>query len=77
MARIKISGEAAFQVPCSLFCIGHSSSGYTLNFSVNGTDWTAWTEGTLANTDQVVCNAAQGLFFKLVGNTASNVPITW
>lgn len=77
MAKKTISGQAAFQVPTSRFCIGQSSSGYTLNFSVDGVNWTAWTEGTLANTDQVVSNACPGMFFKLSGNTDTSVLITW
>lgn len=77
MESIKVSGEQPFQVGASRFCIGQTEAGYTLNFSVNGVDWTAWTDGTLANTDQVVVNAAEGMYFKLDGNTSDDVLITW
>lgn len=77
MARILVSGEQPFQVGASRFCIGQTEAGYTLNYSVNGSDWTAWTDGTLANTDQVVVNAAEGMYFKLDGNTSDDVLITW
>ena len=77
MAKFKVSGETPFQVGASRFCIGQTEAGYTLNFSVNGEDWTAWTDGTLANTDQVVVNAAAGMYFKLAGNTSENVEVSW
>ena len=78
MARIKVTGEQPFQVPgASRFCIGQTADGYTLYFSVDGVNWTAWTDGTLAETDQVVVNAAEGMYFKLVGNTSEDVIVTW
>lgn len=77
MARIKISGEQPFQVGASRFCIGATAAGYTLNFSADGVTFTPWTDGTLADTDQVVVNAAAGMYFKLAGNTSENVVITW
>ena len=77
MASILVSGETPFQVGASRFCIGQTEAGYTLNISVNGSDWTAWTDGTLANTDQVVVNAAEGMYFKLAGNTSDDVKVTW
>ncbi len=77
MARKKISGEEVFQVGASRFTIGQSASGYTLNFSVDGVNFTAWTDGTLADTDQVVCNANPEMYFKLDGNTSDDVLIVW
>ena len=77
MAKLKISGEQPFQVGAPRFCIGQTSAGYTLNFSIDGEHWTAWTDGTLAEKDQVVVNAALGMYFKLSGNADENVPITW
>lgn len=74
--KFTITDEQAFQVGAPRFSIGQSATGYTLNFSTDGTNWTAWTDGTLANTDQVVTNAAQGLYFKLDGNTG-DVVISW
>lgn len=77
MAQIIVKQETPFQVAASRFCVGASSSGYTLNFSADGVNWTPWTDGTLANTDQVVVNAAGGMYFKLDGNTDNSVPVTW
>lgn len=59
------------------FCIGQTEAGYTLYFSADGVNYTAWDTVTLANTDQVVVNAACGMYFKLVNNVSDNVVITW
>ena len=36
-----------------------------------------WEEGTLANRDQVVVGAADGMYFKLYGNVDNDVVITY
>lgn len=78
MARIKtISGEQVFQVEASRFCIGATTNGYTLYYSADGKHFTPWVEGTLANRDQVVVGAAEGMYFKLFGNTDDNITITY
>lgn len=77
MARLKISGEQHFQVGAPLFAIGPSTSGYTLYYSADGVNFTPWDEGTLADTTQVVANAAAGMFFYLYGNSDDNIVITW
>ena len=77
MAHKLISGEQPFQVGASRFCIGQTADGYTLHYSADGVHWTAWEAVTLADTDQVVVNAAAGMYFKLVDNTSDNVLITW
>lgn len=76
MAQIKVSGEQPFQVGASRFCIGASSSGYTLYFSADGVHFTPWEVGTPIDTDQVVVEAALGMYFYLDGNT-DDVAITW
>jgi len=73
---IKISGEQAFQVEASNFAISPSPSGYTLNYSADGEHFTPHTEGTLANTTQVVACAACGMYYFLAGNTG-DVVITY
>jgi len=77
MAQIHISGEQPFQVGAPLFAIGPSDSGYTLNYSADGVNFTPWDEATLAEKTQVVANAALGMYFKLVDNTTENIAITW
>lgn len=66
---IKVNGEAPFQVEVPNFAISPSASGYTLNYSADGVNYTAVEDATAADTNQVVCSAAGGLFYKLVGNT--------
>ena len=77
MQKLLIDKEAVFQVPVSKFCIGYSSSGYTLAFSADGVDYTPYSSATPADTAQVVVNACSGMYFKLAGNTDTAVPITW
>lgn len=77
MAKIKISGEQPFQVGAPRFCIGRTPAGYTLQYSADGVHFTSWEEGTLAETDQVVANAAEGMYFRLLGNTGEDIIVTW
>lgn len=76
MARIKITGERPFQVLATSFAISPSSEGYTLNYSANGVEYTAWEEATPANEVLVVNGVAKLMYFKLVGN-ASDVDINY
>ena len=74
--RIKVKDEAAFQVEASNFAISPSPTGYTLNYSADGVNFTPWSEGTLAEVTQVVACAAVGMYYKLVGNVG-DVVITY
>ena len=76
MARIKITGEQPFQVLATSFAISPSAEGYTLNYSANGVEYTAWKEATPANEVLVVNGVAKLMYFKLVGN-ASDVSINY
>ncbi len=71
--RIKVKDEAAFQVEASNFAISPSPTGYTLNYSADGVNFTPWSEGTLAEVTQVVACAAVGMYYKLVGNVGDVV----
>lgn len=77
MMKITVNGEQPFQVNAPNFAIGPSASGYTLQFSADGENFTAWDEATAANTTQVVANAANGMYFILGGNTSDDVVITY
>ena len=70
MAVFKISGEAAFQVLSHSFTVSPSSEGYTLNYSADGLNWTAYTEATPANENLIVNGIAFGQYIKLVGNNS-------
>lgn len=75
--KITVNGEQPFQVGAPNFAISPSSSGYTLNFSADGVNFTPWDESTAANTTQVVVDAARGMYFFLDGNTDDNIVITY
>ena len=66
---VKISGETPVQIQAHSFVVSQSESGYTLNYSGDGINWTAYTEDTPANEDLIVNGIAFGTFIKLVGNT--------
>ena len=76
MSRLKIKGEQPFQILAHSFAISPSSEGYTLNYSANGVEYTAWEEATPANEVLVVNGVAKLMYFKLVGN-ASDVEINF
>ena len=68
MSRIKITGEQPFQILAHSFAVSPSAEGYTLNYSANGEEYTAWEEATPANEVLVVNGVAKLMYFKLVGN---------
>lgn len=70
MAMFKVSGETAFQVLSHSFSVSQSESGYTLNYSGDGVNWTAYDEATPANEDLIVNGIAFGQYIKLAGNTS-------
>lgn len=70
MVKIKVQSEQQFQVMAHSFSVSPSSEGYTLNYSADGGDYTAYTEPTPANEVLVVNGIAKGMFFKLVGNNS-------
>ena len=63
-----ISKEQPFKVNATSFAISPSAEGYTLNYSANGEDWTAWEKATPANENCIVNGCAYGMYYKLVGN---------
>lgn len=77
MAKMTISGEAPFQVEAHSFAIGPSESGYTLNYSADGENWTACSTITANDVTQCVCGAPFGLYYKLDGNTSDDVVIVY
>lgn len=69
MNTFKIIGEAVFQIVAAAFAISPSASGYTLNYSVDGVNWTAYEEATEAAKNELVNCPVAGMYYKLVGNT--------
>ena len=72
----EISAEQRFSVPVNNFAISPSDDEYTLMYSADGVDFTAWTQSTPANEVLVVNNFPKNMVFYLSGNT-SDVVITY
>ena len=70
METFKIIGEAVFQIVAAAFAISPSASGYTLNYSVDGVNWTAYEEATEADKTELVNSPVAGMYYKLAGNTS-------
>lgn len=70
MSNLKINGEKPFQILSHSFSVSPSESGYTLQYSANGIDYTDWSSSTPANDTLIVNGVAKGMFFKLKDNTS-------
>ena len=76
MAEKTITGEVQFQVLAHSFAVSPSAEGYTLQYGVDGQNFTDWSEATPANENLVVNGIAKNMYFKLKGNN-STVIITY
>ena len=70
MIKIKVQGEQPFQVLAHSFSCSPSEERYTLNYSADGKDYTAYTEETPAGEVLIVNGVAKNMYFKLVGNNS-------
>lgn len=71
-----ISREQPFQVLATNFSISPSSSGYTLQISADGVNYTdLFSVG--ANITRMVTGVANGSYYRLRGNTDTEVVINW
>lgn len=73
---MKVINEQVFGVPNTSFGVSGSSSGFTLNYSVDGEKWAQWSEATVANEPLFVVNVPKFMKYKLVGNT-DTVEVRW
>lgn len=64
-----ISDSTPFQAAKNQVMIGYSESGYTLAYSVDGTNWTQYSEATPANEVLVVNGIMENAYLMLSGNT--------
>lgn len=71
-----ITGENQFQILAHSFSVSPSNEGYTLNYSADGVNFSAWPDATPANDTLVVNGIGKNMWFRLNGN-ASNVTITY
>jgi len=74
--QLNITGETPFQVLAHSFSVSPSSEGYTVNYSADGVNYTAFTAATPANETLIANDCSWGQYIKLVGN-ASPVTIIW
>ena len=71
-----INREQPFQVLSTNFSIGPSSSGYDLQISADGVNYTTlFSVG--ANTTRMVTSVSSGSFYRLSGNTDEDVVVNW
>ena len=72
-----VSGETPFKCLKDTFAVGPvSGTGYTLNYAVSKFGpWSAYPESTGPNDTLVVNNVTPFMWFKLDGNTDTNVEI--
>lgn len=69
--KLFIDGEQPFQVSGAHSCIiSPSESGYVLQFSGDGINYTDWSEAVPANENCMVVNFAKFTFFRLKNNTS-------
>lgn len=71
-----INSEQPFQVLSHSFSVGYTN-GYTLNYSADGKDWTAWTAATPSNEVAIIDNCPKDMWWKLVGNTNTATTINY
>lgn len=64
----KIQGEEAFQVMAHSFIVSPSEEGYTLEYSADGREFTAWDVAVPKGEVLNVCGNAMGAFFRFIGN---------
>ena len=73
---MKVIGENTFSVPAHYFGISGSSTGYTLQYSVDGKTWASWKEATPASEPLFVANAPLFCQYRLSGNKGK-VEVRW
>ena len=75
--NVIVNKETPFVVPAERFCIGQTSSGYTLQYSADGVNYTSWDEPCDAHRDVIVTNAVPGIYMRLSGNMDDGVTIAY
>ena len=66
---MKVSNEDLFTIPSESFAIGYSSTGYNLEYSTDGENFTAYDKSVPANEVCIVHGAPKFLTFRLSGNS--------
>lgn len=71
-----INAEQPFQVLAHSFSVGFTN-GYTLQYSADGVNYTAYTAATPANEVLIVNGVGKDMWFKLSGNTNTATTINF
>lgn len=74
---MKISGQSVFQIPAHSFICSPSESGYVLQYSADGVNFTSYDEETPAGENLIVNGVPKFTYFKLSGNTDENIRIQY
>lgn len=72
--KLTINGEKPFSILANTFAI-YSPEAFTLEFSVDGVHFSAWSEETPAGSNIMVNGVAEEIYFRLSGVSDSNVAI--
>lgn len=76
MAKISVSGEQSWRAQRNQFAISPTSGGYTIEYSANGSDWTADTDAVVpANENLVYLGAMTYGWYRMKNNQDNNVEI--
>ena len=75
MAQKTISGENAFRSQRDSFGVGATSNGYTLSYSVDKETWTDFPQAVPAGENLIVNHIPVYMWFKLKGNTDTDVAV--
>ena len=73
--KILVNKEEVFRSSGNKVAIAATTSGYTLQYSVDGNDFDEYHEPVPAGENLIVTDVVSGMFFKLVGNTNDNVTV--
>lgn len=67
---IKIQGEKPFSIQSNAFGVSPSNEEYTLQYSVDGVNYTDYKDKVPAGENLVVCGVSKELFFRLKDNNS-------
>ena len=73
--KILVNKEEVFRSSGNTVAIAATSSGYTLQFSVDGNDFDDYQDAVPAGENLIITDVVSGMFFKLSGNTDDNVTV--
>ena len=73
--KILVNKEEVFRSSGNKVAIAATTSGYTLQYSVDGNDFDEYQAPGPAGENLIVTDVVSGMFFKLVGNTDDNVTV--